>query len=507
MWWKCALGLVVVFLLSGVIGYQMVVSFLHSEGFREKIGKKVSRELGVPVTMGEMQWDGLHMENESVVGGSDGAIESLEANGISLDVDTSYLKREKWEISNVLVQTAGLVLDLRKEFTKLEMPKEKKSWVEKWLPSKAELLDAEVVRADAQILTDGGEYVVDNTSLKLSKEDFGYQVTIEDGVLELPLPLIKEAQIRDASIRVLNERIVIDDAQLDVFASGRLSIEGEVDLAQEVPSYKMYGVLSGLKCADVINEDWKQRLSGDVESKFRVRPKAGNEPEFQGEVVIRDGQLTALPILDTIAAYTVIRDFKRLRFSEFRCDYYRYGQLLRLSDIYVHCDGLMRIEGDLDIDGQSLRGSFDVGLNPGTLSHIPGAEEKVFLPGKEGMHWARVRISGTIDNVEEDLTERIKAAALDRLFEVVGGKEVLRFTNRAAESFGELPEKLGEGGVQDLIQGGSDRVLESGKGALDAASSGDLTAPLKTGGDIIQSGLGGLFGGSTREKEKAEEEE
>jgi len=497
--WKWGLGALVLLLIISIVGYKMVIKFLHSDDFRDKISAKVSSELGVPVELGELTWSGLHLDNDSVTASSQGAIEKIEANQISLNVDTSYIKRDVWKISDVVIQTASLELDLRKEFTKIDIPQAKKSWLEEMLPAKAELLDVSVIRANAKILTKGGAYVVEGTQIELRQEDFGYKAKLTGGMLELPFPILNEAKLKKASLRLMNQRIVIDHADFDVFASGRLEIDGEIDMGSPTPGYSFFGVLYGLKCADVIDEDWKQKLSGDVEAKFTVKPKGGNEPEFNGSIKINDGQLTALPVLDTIAAYTVIRDFKRLRFSEFSCDFYRLGELIRLSNVYVHCDGFMRIEGKLDIDGDRLKGRFNVGLNPGTLSHIPGAEEKVFLPGKEGMHWAVVNIGGTVGDIEEDLTERIKAAALDRLFEMVGGQEVLRFTNQAVEALGDLPSVI------------DDNVIQTGRDMIESGINGDVTDPLKTGTDIIQSGLGGLFGGGSRkkneEKKKSDETE
>lgn len=473
----------------------MVIKFLHSDGFREKVSTKVSSELGVPVELGKLTWSGLHLDNESITASSQGAIEKIEANQISLNVDTNYIKRDVWKISDVVVQTASLELDLRKEFTKIDIPKAKKSWIEEMLPAKAELIDASVIRADAKILTKGGAYVVEGTEIGLTQEDFGYKAKLTGGMLELPFPILNEAKLKTSTLRLMNQRIVIDHADFDVFASGRLEIDGEIDMGSSTAGYSFFGVLSGLKCADIIDEDWKQKLSGDVEAKFTVKPKGGNEPEFNGSIKINNGELTALPVLDTIAAYTVIRDFKRLRFSEFSCDFYRYGKLLRISNVYVHCDGLMRVEGKLDIDGERLKGRFNVGLNPGTLSHIPGAEEKVFLPGKEGMHWAVINISGTVDDIEEDLTKRIKAAALERLFEMVGGQQVLRFTNQAVESLGDLPSVI------------DDNVIQAGRDLIESGINGDISDPIKTGADIIQSGFGGLFGGSGEKKDKKETDE
>ncbi len=504
-WWQYAVGVFVLLLVVGVIAYQKVIQFLHSDGFREKVTMKVSGEIGVPVEFGKMQWKGLRLKNESVDARSEGAIEKITARDISLEVDTDYLKRDVWNISDVVVQNADLELDLRKEFTTIDIPQPAKSWLENFFPDRAELHDAEVIRANVRILSEGGEYVVQGSQVSLNKEDFGYRAELEGGELSFPFPVLKEATLEQASMRLINQRLVIDRAQFDVFASGNLGVDGEIDFT--TGDYSFYGVLTGLKCADVITEDWKQRLSGEVEAKFTVKPKLGNEPEFRGEIFIQDGQLTALPVLDTIAAYTVIRDFKRLRFSELRCKFYCYGELFRLTDIYVHCDDLMRIEGALDMRGHALDGTFKVGLNPGTLSHIPGAEEKVFLPGKEGMHWADVKIGGSVEDIEEDLTERLKATALDHIFEVVGGKRVIRFTNQAAETLGELPKNLAEEGVMGVLKDRRGRVIQSGRDMIDAGLEGDITESLKTGSDILQSRLGGLFGAPNADEEKEEEEE
>ena len=508
--WKWCLGAIVLLLIVPIVGYQMVIQFLHSDGFREKISAKVSGELGIPVQLGKLKWKGLHLDNASVTASSQGAIEKIEVNQISLNVDTDYIKRDVWKISDVVVQTAALELDLRKEFTKFEVPQSEKSWLENMLPAKAELLDASVVRAAAKIATKGGAYVAEGMQLSLTQEDFGYEVELTNGVLDLPFAILNEAELKKVSLRLVNQRVVVDQADFDVFESGKLKLDGEIDLNASTPSYSFFGMLSGLKCADVIEEDWRQKLSGDIEGKFKVKSKEGKEPEFNGSIKINEGLLTALPVLDTIAAYTVIRDFKRLRFSEFRCDFYRYGKLLRISNVYVHCDGLLRIEGKLNFNGERLSGRFNVGLNPGTLSHIPGAEKKVFLPGKEGMHWAVVNIGGTVDAVEEDLTDRIKAAALNRLFEMVGGQQVLRFTNQAVKTLGDLPEAIDASGIKDVIRDSSSKVIQSGRDIIGADINGDIADPIKTGSDIIRSGLGGLFGGGSKDKDEnksAEKEE
>ena len=100
-----------------------------------------------------------------------------------------------------------------------------------------------------------------------------------------------------------------------------------------------------------------------------------------------------------------------------------------------------------------------MGLVPGTLANIPGAETHVFKPGPHGLLWAPLRITGTIDNPKEDLTDRLIEAAGLRMFEKLPetGEQVLKFTRNA---LGETPSHVVEKGRVIIDQGG--KVIEEG---------------------------------------------
>jgi hypothetical protein len=178
---------------------------------------------------------------------------------------------------------------------------------------------------------------------------------------------------------------------------------------------------------------------------------------------------------------------------------------LRLTDLVLASEGLMRVEGRLTKDrSDRLDGEFRVGLTPGTLSLIPGAETKVFLPGPRGLLWTTVRISGTTTDPEEDLTERLILAAGLRMFEILPetGEQVLRFSQEAVDP--ELMrEVLGENG---LIERGED-LIDRGKGLLDG--EGDV---IDEASDVLREGAGlidlgrDLFGGGRRREPAPEPE-
>jgi hypothetical protein len=117
-----------------------------------------------------------------------------------------------------------------------------------------------------------------------------------------------------------------------------------------------------------------------------------------------------------------------------------------------------------------------LGLAPGTLSQIPGAEEDVFVAGERGLLWSPLRVTGTLDDPKEDLSQRLMAAAGARMFEIIPatGIKVLKYT-------------------QQVIGGGSGEDAEAAPKVIDQA-----TQSLKQGTDVIDQavkGAGGLVGG------------
>lgn len=487
--WKLSMLFCLLVVAGLAVGYNRVLAYIHSPEFREAMSTKVGDLMGAEGEFEDFTWSGMHGDNDGFTAVSDGGMVKMEAKQLSLDVKCDFVSRDEWELRDVEVGSLSVDLDLTKEFNKPRVRDEAEGFLEQWLPKKASLYNAEIYRLGANVVTSGGDYKMKDVHVKLTRQDGGgYTADLKGGCVNMPLELLGEAALVEGKARFMNNRLHLDRAEFEVLNTGKLEIEGEVDFNEESRGYSLMGVLEDLKCADVIPDDWKQKLQGEFAASFSIEPKKGNEPVIKGEIMIKDGQLTALPVLDSIAAFTLVRDFKTLKFSNFRCSFEKVGQVLKLTDIYMHCDGLIRVEGSLTIAGEKLDGRFDLGLTPGTLGHIPGAEDKVFLPGKEGMSWASVKIGGTTDDVQEDLTDRMLAAAGDRMLEMVGGEQVLKYSSQVVE---KVP--------------GGDKVMESGKTVIDAGK-GVLTGEkdvIEAGSDVLQQGLNTfLGGGSGKEDEK-----
>jgi hypothetical protein len=171
--------------------------------------------------------------------------------------------------------------------------------------------------------------------------------------------------------------------------------------------------------------------------------------------------------------------------------------VITLSRIKIGSEGLARLEGRCTFsplsDGDyAVDGHFQLGLAPGTLSSIPGAEEDVFQAGSHGLRWTSLRMTGTLKSPEEDLTDRLMAAAGARMFELLPetGVKVLKYTKQVVDDHAKpLVENVG-----NVIKTGTG-VAEQGIKTITDAGTGAVDAVTGQVGETVNDTIGGVLGG------------
>ncbi|HEX4629779.1 MAG TPA: hypothetical protein VH188_02340, partial [Chthoniobacterales bacterium] len=79
---------------------------------------------------------------------------------------------------------------------------------------------------------------------------------------------------------------------------------------------------------------------------------------------------------------------------------------VEIKNIAIEDKGKFRIEGALSIREKSLGGAIQLGLAREYLEWLPRPEE-VFAKERAGYLWTTIRLSGTIDQPEQDLSPRV----------------------------------------------------------------------------------------------------
>lgn len=457
--------LVLAVILAGFGGYFWLKSYLRSDAFRVFMGDAVGAAMGSDARFELFDWRGMQAQTAGFSSENGGLVRSVRADDIQARVSLSGVRRGVWEVSDLRVKELDAVVDTRAE----PAPDEDKAnagdasapsssgggFLSGLLPDRAELASAEIERLNLNLQTAGGKLRATDVAARIDagRAPGAYDVSLSGGWIETSW-LGSRLELGEARGKYQDGRLFLTKSTSGVYERGVLELNGEIDGGR----FGFYGALRDVRVEELVPPDWQKRITGDLSTRFTVQ--SGRELAdggradtiTRGELELKRGVLTSLPLLDTIAAYSNTRRFRRLDFSEAKLKYKKEGGRLELTDVVLAAEGLVRIEGRMTLAGGRVDGRFKVGITPGTLAHIPGAETKVFRRGEKGLLWSPLHISGTVDNPKEDLTDRMVAAAGERMFELVPetGKMALKFAHDSAV---QLPAKAVETGADVLRKG------------------------------------------------------
>jgi hypothetical protein len=426
-------------------GYVWLKSWLHGEEFRAMLSGKAGKTMNAEAAFGTFRWDGTVVDCPSFDAEGPGVMSRLEARGLSIDVGLGRVRERVVQLRNARVNQIDLEFDLRKsaayaaplpdEVVAPELVQTAKaaSWYDRFLPNDIRLSELKVDQSSVRLKMDDGSMVFSGTRWEVTPDQVqgSYRALGQGGVITFPWEFLPPLELETAKMRYQDGSVFLTDADFQVYDRGRLRLAGEASVQGEGLSFD--GTLRDVMADEVLSPDWSQKVEGRITSDFTVVDR-GTGIVVDGALNFTDGVLTGLPVLDSLGAYGGNPRFRRLSLNEAKLKYSWEDGRIMIRDIRIGAEGLIRVEGRLTIEkDERLDGRFQVGLIPGTLARIPGAETKVFLPGERGLLWTSLHVTGTLDNPEEDLTNRLIAAAGMRMFELVPetGEHVLRFTQNA----------------------------------------------------------------------------
>ncbi len=446
-------------------GYLGLRAYLHSDGFRKFLSAQIGRSARIEGNFAPFNWDGMALATSRFEGTGKEVVRDLLAERISTEVGFGGVRRGVWEIKTTRISrldvSLNLVPSVPSEVMLPEVPvapeKPSKKKQPGWVPKKVELESLEIGNLGIQLITSKGLASARGMMVYVSPMTGknAYKAEVVGGNVTVPFAMLPEMKIQRLEGTYRSGSLFVNQADITALKSGRINASGESNFANKTHAYQ--GKLEGVTCDELLNENWSRRLTGDVSSNFQFT-KRENYQKLSGDLLIQNGTLTALPVLDALAAYADTRRFRLLQLNDARTKWeYSNGEVI-LSDLVIGSEGLIRLEGRLVIRGEQLDGNFQLGLVPGTLAKIPGAETHVFQPGKMGLLWAPFRLTGTLSDPEEDLSRRLAAVAGARMFEILPGtgEKVFKYTTNV---LGESPKVIEKGGK--VIEKSADAIREA----------------------------------------------
>lgn len=476
---KIAVGLVVLVLCVLLGGYLWVRSYLRGEEFREELARQLGAAAKGEATVGEIEWHGTAMEVGQVDLKSrkagDWALRDVDAK-----VDLSGFWDKVWIVPRIEIRQARSEWDLtakaEPEVIKSSQKKKGKDSAAKssrgWLPTRTEVHELWVQDYEGEIVTAEGSYSWDGMRLETEpRNQVNTIVSLSGGRLKTPQSWLGRLELEEGILGLSGDGVEVVSSEWTGKDFERLEFSGYFGGKKTA----LRGLFEGWEMEPLLPNKWQDLMGGRLTGELDW--VGDNQAEvLEGKVEIADGILQSLPLLDRLAAYAGTARFKKLSFEEARASFRKEGELLEVKDLVLFDEGLIRLEGEVTSRSKALDGQLEVGVPPGLLAHIPGAEEKVFLPGKGGLLWATVQLSGTWEKPKEDLSERMIRAAGERMFEMIPetGQWALRHSGAALDQ-----------GTKLLLEN-QEIVLQEGTKVVEEV--------IEQGGDVVEEGVRTGFG-------------
>jgi len=444
-----------------LIAKSAINGWLHGDGFRDWLAARCSAALRSEVSLAEMKWEGSEVYTSSfnALGSEAAAFSKLGLDGVRAKM--GGIQNKAFEVPEISVNRLNLEFSSKRKEGKT--PEESTfssgaaegpalpSWLSRFAPDRVEVDRILVSNADVSVENEVGPVFLLSGTRSTMEPDFrtgSWEISAEGG--KIALPGQPEIRLKDLGLRWRGSELFIDQCALGIYKDGHIDGKGEIGF-EDHGHFDVDLEISSIQVDELVTGEWRDRLSGVIDGPVRITGAPG-ALVYEGTMNVTEGVIEAIPVLKRIAQYTRSERFNRLVLNQATVDFKSAEGRVELRNLVLQSDGLVRVEGQIDLVGEQLTGDLRVGVTPGTMRWIPGAERLVFVEDRDGFRWASMKLSGTTVEPKEDLTGRLVAAA---------GEAIVT----------ELPTGVIEG-AQELLNPSAgtpktDELIEQGKKALD----------------------------------------
>ncbi len=415
-----ALALFLAALAVVLFGYMALRGYLRGEDFRKMVERQVGRTLRVELDLAPLAWTGssVYAESAAARGQPGTAVKSFQTRDLRTGVDLRALLTR--EVHLQPLDIARLELDLQ---APTGLPhgsgepaaRPSSAW---WHPKRVRLEEARAQRLTVHApwfdLTDS------QATLKLGGTT---DLVLTGGRWQFPgLPAFGQDETR---LRFMPDEVHVLESRGRVGDGGSIQASGVIGLAgAEEADLQMEGRDIDLKL--LLPPAWRGILQGHATGTAHYTNEKDTR-RLAGSIRSTDASLGVIPVLQLLRDFTGSERFAHVPLQELSADFTREQGDLTLRHIAIESNGLLRLEGECRTDGQTIDGTFQVGISPTVLRWIPGGYGKVFEENRGGFRWAPMRVSGPLSHPREDLSARLVAAipaeVLDRTVEGAGQAE------------------------------------------------------------------------------------
>jgi len=257
-------------------------------------------------------------------------------------------------------------------------------------------------------------------SSRFFTKDHGLDIVGRGGTFQQPgWP---ELKVDDLRLNWSKSKLIVTSAYFSLGPPRNLIVTGQFDFGEN-GSMRLHLSSKQTPAEPLVTGYWKGKFNGVIDSENDLTKQF--EPDAKvnatGDLSFTRATLHDVQALKQIAAVTRHPQFEAPKIDILRFHYRYSGNRIDVSKFVAEVKGLCRFEGDFTLEDKNIDGSFKIGAAPDVVETIPGAREEVFTEPRDGYLWTTMKLSGPAHHPNEDLKQRLVAAAQKHLMKGILG--------------------------------------------------------------------------------------
>jgi hypothetical protein len=430
-WMLIPFGIVVMLLFLGIaIGPTWLNTFIHSEAFLHEVEARAGQSLG-----GTVQIDSIDFSLFSGVKlhGLVTQMDAAHANGqgeVAARIEEVSCRYSLWQLLQRRLALTGVTLDQPQIVLTRQPPSE----VEPPAPANPSAGGPAATPGtpttpggsaapfqfalEALKVNDGALSVRDTTGTSLA-ELHGIQIAAKTAGFEEGQDITGTVKIDQATfppnVMLTNFSTPFTyrpgTAQVNPFAAdafnGRLA--GDYVLGPSGPSLLDINAkgLDVAQIAQAMNPSAPAKITGTLDLQSKWRGVETGRLEGEGDVQMRDGQLSGLPVLSELASLLRVKELENPQIKQAQTHFQVANGRTHFTGLQVDA-GLFSFNGDGTIDaGGALNADLVLVLTRDAMGRIPKAAAMFFVQQQDGGASIAFHVGGTVSHPTPDLGTRI----------------------------------------------------------------------------------------------------
>jgi len=389
---------------------------LESKGLRKLLSAKTAKVLDTTAGYTPLASNGLSVSARGFLAKAEPphALTELRGTHLRARCNLAELWRGKWKIDNLMVEhvqaaygNAAAQLINRNEFTDPELlPRSPTESPIEIKIRKIDMLHTDIFWGSAP--NEGGEFRDVHANFFPSEGKLNIQAS--GGTFhQSKWPV---AQLQACRLFYAKPELRIDESLLTLGGASSISAVGNFRFEQPA-TFDVQLTFSRCPIGAFLSDGQKSKLEGAFEATAHLQKQLGQTESARatGSIAIAKAILKNVEALQNAANFTGRSELARLPIDQIKAEYDWNFPILTVRNFVLESNQLVIVKGEFTMKEQKFEGEFQLGVAAEVVDKFPGAHEEVFTRSKDGYLWTDLALSGSPDNLRDNLKPRLVRAA------------------------------------------------------------------------------------------------